>query len=205
VPIAGLALLPLLFGMPIVLGPMHIAFLEMIIDPVCTLVFEAEEEEDDVMQRLPRPPDQSLFSRALIGWSSAQGLVAFAMVSAVFVIGYHRGLADNELRALTFSTLVWIILGLIFANRSFSASLVAAIAKRNVALAFVLLAVNAMLALVLFWPSARELFRFGTLHLDDVVLFSGAGIIVLLSLQLLKLLRHERSRHDFRGRSDTVG
>ena len=54
VPIAGLALLPLLFGLPILFGPIHIAFLEMVIDPVCSLVFEAETEEDDVMRRPPR-------------------------------------------------------------------------------------------------------------------------------------------------------
>ena len=56
VPIAGLALLPLIFGLPILFGPMHIAFLEMVIDPVCSLVFEAETEEDDVMRRPPRSP-----------------------------------------------------------------------------------------------------------------------------------------------------
>ena len=63
VPIAGLALLPLLFGLPILFGPIHIAFLEMVIDPVCSLVFEAETEEDDVMRRPPRAPDEPLFSR----------------------------------------------------------------------------------------------------------------------------------------------
>ena len=77
VPIAGLALLPLLFGLPILFGPMHIAFLEMVIDPVCSLVFEAETEEDDVMRRPPRAPDEPLFSGALIGWSLLQGAFAF--------------------------------------------------------------------------------------------------------------------------------
>ena len=72
VPIAGLALLPLIFGLPILFGPMHIAFLEMVIDPVCSLVFEAETEEDDVMRRRPRSPDEPLFSRHLIGWSSCR-------------------------------------------------------------------------------------------------------------------------------------
>ena len=60
VPIAGLALLPLVLGLPILFGPMHIAFLEMVIDPVCSLVFEAETEEDDVMRRPPRAPDEPL-------------------------------------------------------------------------------------------------------------------------------------------------
>src|SRR6266571_9007764 len=69
VPIAGLALLPLVLGMPIIFGPMHIAFLEMIIDPVCSLVFEAEVEEDDLMRRKPRASDEPLFSGALIAWS----------------------------------------------------------------------------------------------------------------------------------------
>ncbi|TIW04811.1 MAG: hypothetical protein E5V70_12505, partial [Mesorhizobium sp.] len=76
VPIAGLALLPLLFGLPILFGPIHIAFLEMVIDPVCSLVFEAENEEDDIMKRPPRDPEAALFSRPLIAWSLVQGLLA---------------------------------------------------------------------------------------------------------------------------------
>ena len=63
VPIAGLALLPLFFGMPILFGPIHIALLEMVIDPVCALVFEAEGEEADVMARKPRDPAMPMFSR----------------------------------------------------------------------------------------------------------------------------------------------
>ena len=74
VPIAGLALLPLIFGLPIIFSPIHIAFLEMVIDPVCTLVFEAETEEDDIMRRPPRAPDEPLFSTRLILWSVLQGL-----------------------------------------------------------------------------------------------------------------------------------
>ncbi len=95
VPIAGLALLPLLFGLPIVLWPIHIAFLEMVIDPVCSLVFEAETEEDDVMRRPPRSPDQPLFSRSLIGWSVLQGAVAFALVAAIFIIAFSRGMPET--------------------------------------------------------------------------------------------------------------
>ncbi len=75
VPIAGLALLPLLFGLPILFGPMHIAFLEMVIDPVCSLVFEAETEEDDVMRRPPRAPDEPLFSGAVDRLESPAGSV----------------------------------------------------------------------------------------------------------------------------------
>ena len=91
VPIAGLALLPLVFGLPILFGPIHIAFLEMVIDPVCSLVFEAETEEDDVMRRPPRAPDEPLFSRALIAWSLLQGTLAFALVAAIYVMALRTG------------------------------------------------------------------------------------------------------------------
>ena len=86
VPIAGLALLPLLFGLPILFGPIHIAFLEMVIDPVCSLVFEAEAEEDDIMDRPPRAADTPLFSGALIAWSLLQGALAFALVAVIYVL-----------------------------------------------------------------------------------------------------------------------
>ena len=97
VPIAGLALLPLLFGLPILFGPMHIAFLEMVIDPVCSLVFEAETEEDDVMRRHPRAPDEPLFSGSLIGWSLLQGTFVFMLVA----VWPAAGFVDTEIRCLT--------------------------------------------------------------------------------------------------------
>jgi Ca2+-transporting ATPase len=186
VPIAGLALLPLLFGFPILFGPMHIAFLEMVIDPVCSLVFEAETEEDDVMRRPPRSPDEPLFSGALIGWSLLQGALAFVLVAAIFIVASRRGMPEAEVRALTFFSLVLSIVGLIFVNRSFSASLVTALRRPNPALAWVLVAVTTMLGLTLLWPFASGLFRFGPLHADDLSLTFGAGVLVLAALDLLK-------------------
>ena len=94
VPIAGLALLPLLFGLPILFGPIHIAFLEMVIDPVCSLVFEAETEEDDVMRRPPRAPDEPLFSRRADRLEPAAGALAFALVAAIL----RRGAAGRACR-----------------------------------------------------------------------------------------------------------
>ena len=194
VPIAGLALLPLLFGMPILFGPMHIAFLEMVIDPVCSLVFEAETEEDDVMRRPPRAPDQPLFSGPLIIWSLLQGAFAFALVAAIFIVAFRRGMPENEVRALAFFSLVVTIVSLIFVNRSFSASLVTALRRPNSALALVLLGVATMLSLTLLWPLATGLFRFGPLHLDDLLLTLGAGVLVLVLLELVKPLWRKRLR-----------
>ena len=163
VPIAGLALLPLVFGLPIIFGPIHIAFLEMVIDPVCSLVFEAETDEEDVMRRKPRAPDAPLFSWPLIGWSVLQGGLAFGLVGAIFVIALYRGMPEDEARALTFFSLVLSIVSLILVNRSFSTSLVAAFRRPNPALAWIFLAVTVILGLSLLWPAASALFRFGPL------------------------------------------
>ncbi len=188
VPIAGLALLPLIFGLPILLGPMHIAFLEMVIDPVCSLVFEAEVEEDDVMSKPPRDPAEPLFSAAMIFWSLFQGVLAFGLVAAIFVVALNRGMPVNEVRALTFFALVISMVALILVNRSASASLLKAIRRPNRPLLIVLPLVAVMLAATLLIPFVSDLFRFGPLHGDDLLITLGAGVVVLLVLEFIKPL-----------------
>ena len=171
---------------------MHIAFLEMVIDPVCSLVFEAETEEDDVMRRPPRAPDEPLFSGALIGWSLCR--VPSRSCSSPSSSSWHsrRGMPEAEVRALAFFSLVVTIVSLIFVNRSFSASLLTALRRPNRTLVLVLLAVVTMLGLTLLWPFARDLFRFGPLHVDDLAVTLGAGVSCACALELLKPLWRAR-------------
>ncbi|HET6371636.1 MAG TPA: HAD-IC family P-type ATPase, partial [Nitrospiria bacterium] len=120
VPIAGMSLIPVLFKWPLVLMPVHIAFLQFIIDPACSIAFEAEPEEDDVMARPPRDPKEPLFGRRLLGISLLQGISVLVITLAVFLIALSRGQGEVEARALTFTTLIVANLGLIFTNRSWS-------------------------------------------------------------------------------------
>ena len=193
VPIAGLALTPLAFGLPVILGPVHIAFLEMIIDPVCSLVFEAEEPERNVMRRPPRDPQEPLFSTSLIGWGLLQGLLAFAVVAFIFLAALDRGLPAEEVRALCFFALVSSIVALIFVNRSFSASLLQAIVRPSAALIVVMVAVPALLATTMLWPAARDLFRFGPLHADDVLVTLAAGLVLIALLEAVKFVAGRRA------------
>ena len=186
--IAGMALLPVLFGLPILFAPVHIAFLEMVIDPVCTLVFEAEADERDVMQRPPRAPGDPIFSKAMAGWSLLQGLSAFLATASMFVFALWRGLPENEARAFAFFSIVLVIVSLILVNRSFSASLIAAMTEANAFLAPTLGIVAAMLSLTLLVPGVRALFRFGPLHGDDLAMTLGSAVLVLLVLDLFKPL-----------------
>jgi len=191
VPIAGLALAPLLLGAPILFGPVHIAFLEMVIDPVCSLVFEAETEEEGLMRRPPRDPAEPLFSLPMIVWGMFQGAFALALVGAVYLVALGRGMPVAEVRALVFFSLVIAIVALILVNRSSGASLFAAVRRPNPALAFTLPAVAATLAATLLWPGLRELFRFGPLHADDLALSLGVGLLALAALEGLKALRRQ--------------
>ena len=195
VPIAGLALLPLLLGLPILFGPMHIAFLEMVMDPVCSLAFEAEPEEEDVMRRPPHAPNQPLFSSQLIGWSVLQGAIAFALVAGIFLLSSWKGMPETEVRALTFFALTMTMLALVFVNRSFSASLLSAFQRPNSALTWILAAVTIMLSLTLLWPFAKDLFRFGPLHFNDLAVVLGAGIALLVFLEFLKPHWYDRLRN----------
>nr|WP_249788042.1 cation-translocating P-type ATPase [Bradyrhizobium sp. IC4061] len=194
VPIAGLALLPLVFGLPLVLGPVHIAFLELIIDPVCSLVFEAEREERDVMKRPPRRADAELFSWPLIAWSVLQGTMAFALIAVIFVAALRSGLPPEEARTLAFIALVVCVLALVLVNRSFSASFLSAFFRPNAALLWIFLLIALVLATALFWPPASGLFRFGPLHVDDLMITLGAGLLVLTALELLKPIWARRLR-----------
>lgn len=188
VPIAGLALLPLLFGLPVLFGPLHIAFLEMVIDPVCTLVFEAEENESDIMRRPPRPPEAPLFSKPLLLWSFLQGVATLCLTGLAFIAAWMRDMPEDEIRALVFAMLVLSIVALILVNRAFSPSLRLALGRRNRALALVLVAVGLVLAGAMLVPALRNLFHFGPLHVPDFAAIFGATVVLWLGLERGKAL-----------------
>ncbi len=186
VPIAGLALMPLLFGMPILFGPIHIAFLEMVIDPVCSLVFEAETKEDGIMSRPPRPPAEPLFSGPTIIWSLVQGALVLAVTATIFVLAPGYGLSTDQVRGMTFAALILAIVALILVDRSRSSSILTAITRPNRALAIVLPMVGVLLAATLLWPYARDLFGFGALDPAHLAVPPLAGLTVLVVLEVIK-------------------
>lgn len=188
IPIAGLALLPLLTGMPLLLGPIHIAFLEMIIDPVCSLAFEAEEDERNVIARPPRRPDTSLFSRWLVGWSVIQGSLAFGVTGGLTFYFWSLGMGEEQLRSTAFLTLVLGITSLILINRRFSSSIMAALRRFNPALSVVLGLVAAILLATQFIPPIADLFNFARVAPEEIGIIALASIVMLFVLERLKPL-----------------
>jgi len=180
VPIAGMSLIPVLFRWPLVLLPVHIAFVELIIDPACSIVFEAEPEEADVMNRAPRNPNEPFLQRRLIGLSLLQGVGVLLVVLAVFSVALFRGQGELEARAFTFTTLIIANLGLIFTNRSWSRTIPSTLRSPNAALWWVSGGALLFLALVLYVPALRDLFRFAPLNPGDLLICAAAGTVSII-------------------------
>jgi len=176
VPIAGLSFLPVLLGWPLILGPVHIAFLELIIDPSCSIVFEAERDEPGIMRRRPRSSTESLFQRRFVEMSVLQGAGMLAILLAIFAMAYTRGQGEADARALTFTALVLMNLALIATSRSRSLSVWKSLRQPNPAMWWVTGSALLLLALVLYIPWLRSLFRFSMLHPGDIALCLGAGV-----------------------------
>jgi Ca2+-transporting ATPase len=189
IPIAGISVLPALFKLPLVLLPVHIAFLHLIIEPACSIVFEAEPMSDDAMRRKPRSPSQPLFSRHLIGPAVLQGLGVLVIILSVFLISLYRGQGELDARALTFTTLIFANLGLILVNRSWSRSIVEGLKTPNKALWWVLAGALAVLAAVLYLPYGRTIFRFSLLHPADLAICSAAAAASIVWFEVWKRLR----------------
>ena len=193
VPIAGLSLCAVLFRWPLILEPVHVAFLELIIDPACSVVFEAEQEEADVMQRPPRSATEHLFNRQMVMLSLLQGSGLLAILLAIFAVALRRGLGEADARTLTFTALVIGNVALIATNRSWSRNILAIVRTPNPAMWWVASGAFFFLALVLFVPFLRALFHFSTLHPGDMVLCVGAGLASIAWFETLKALQRRRS------------
>jgi Ca2+-transporting ATPase len=189
VPIAGLSILPVFFsGWPLLLLPTHIVFLELIIDPSCSLVFEAEEAELNVMKRPPRERDDRLFSLKTVGFPVLQGLSVLAACVGVFLFA-HESHTPEAARALTFVTLVSAFLVVLLANRSSILTIVEGLRVRNLALWCVLGGTVGILTLVLLVPPIQRLFHFAPVEGGALLLSIGAGLVCTLWFEALKLGR----------------
>jgi Ca2+-transporting ATPase len=189
VPIAGLSMLPVFFSdWPLLLFPVHIVFLELIIDPSCSLIFEAEEAEGNVMQRPPRSANERLFSLSTVGWAVLEGLSVLAACVGVYLFSRSSQQPDAA-RALAFLTLVVSFLVIILANRSWTRGIFSMFRVPNPALWWVVGGTTAFLALVLFVPAAQGLFHFAPLRARDMALSFAAGVVCVIWFELLKLTK----------------
>jgi Ca2+-transporting ATPase len=194
VPTAGLALLPLFFGWPLVFYPVHIVFLEFVIDPACSIAFEAEPGEPDAMRRPPRPATSRLFDGWMVATSVLQGVAVLTAVALLYALVLAAGTPEPQARAMAFVAVVLANLGLIFANRSRQATLPETLRRPNPALWWIVGGTLLGLALALYVGPLREIFRFAPLSWAQVLMSIAAAAVGLTWPELYKSFRRRRAR-----------
>ncbi|MBU0929147.1 MAG: cation-translocating P-type ATPase [Spirochaetes bacterium] len=186
-PIAGMSLIPVFLKWPLALLPVHILFLELIIDPACSVVFEMEEEEADIMSRKPRPAGEKLFGPRMVFIGLTQGLGILALVAGIYAWALSSGYGEGEARALAYVNLVFGNIGMIFSNRSWTESILKSLRRPNKALWIVSFAALGFLALALFVPALNAVFGFAPLHLWEIGLCAITAVITILINEFAKL------------------
>lgn len=193
VPIIGLALLPaFLSGIPVILYPVHIVFMELIIDPVCSVAFEAEGEEKGIMDRPPRSKDEVFFSGRRILYSIFQGLLLLGIVLGVYFFTIDKGFSDGTVRAISFTSLIIGNVFLIMTNLSQTHSFVHVIFSKNLAVKLILGGAICLLILVNVIPGMREIFSFEKVGHTSLLPALIAGFFMLFILEIVKLARNHQ-------------
>lgn len=189
IPVIGMSVLPVLLGWPVVLMPVHILFLELIIDPTCSVVFEAEPEEAELMQRRPRATEASIFERAILQSGAVQGTALFVTTLAIFWLARHKGIDTDSARALAFTCMVIGNIALIFVNRSSTRTLLGVLCLPNPALWWVSISALLVLWAALFIPALSKLFYFGKVDPIQLVGAALAALLCMLSVAGIKSYR----------------
>jgi Ca2+-transporting ATPase len=194
VPIAGLSLIPVFFSnLPLILWPVHIVFLELIIDPACSIIFEAEKEEKNVMSRPPKDIREPFFGAKKIWLSCSQGIGILVIVFAVYLIGLKINYSEKEIRALAFTTLIAANIAIILSNRSWTRNIFQILATRNKTVKWVIGGAAFFLVLVLNVPFLLNLFQFEKISFTEALICIVAGTSSILWFELYKIIKAGRS------------
>jgi len=193
IPIAGMTLLPILMNSPILLWPAHIAFLELIIDPSCSIVFESEKEEKNIMKRPPRNLKQPLFDKKVLTLGLFQGLSVLMVSLAVYLVALKSGLNENGVRALSFSTIVFGNIILIITNLSHNVNFLAILRNKNKALLWVLTGTITCLLVIIYNPFFRSIFHFSKIHWQDLFLAFLAACASLSWFEIYKTISSRKA------------
>ena len=193
VPIIGLALVPTLLHWPVLLLPVHIVLLELLIDPACSIVFEAEAEDSDTMARAPRPVSDSPFAAAPLLWSVLQGLGLAAVLLGGQAWLVHQGWHPDQGRTVVFGTLVLCVLLLILANRDLSRPALLGVTDPNPWLWRIAAAMVVLLAAVMGIAWLRNLMGLALPGAQGAVVAGCLLALCLVWLELVRLAgRHQR-------------
>jgi Ca2+-transporting ATPase len=190
VPIAGLSLIPVLFAdLPLILWPVHIVFLELIIDPACSMIFEAEKEEKNVMSRPPKDINEPFFGARKIFFSCMQGVGILVISLLVYFIGLKMGYSEKGVRTLTFVTLIVSNIAAILSNRSWTSGFFKILLTPNKAVKWIIGGAIVFLIMILNIPFLLELFQFEKIGYLEIIVCTLAGFSSIIWFEIYKRVK----------------
>lgn len=195
VPIAGLSLIPVFFAnLPLLLWPVHIVFLELIIDPACSIIFEAEKEEKNVMNRPPKDINEPFFGANKIWLSCSQGIGILIIVFAVYLFGLKMGYSEQEVRALAFTTLIAANIAVILSNRSWTRNIFQILTTSNRTVKWVVGGASIFIVLILNVPFLLTLFQFEKISFMEALICIALGFSSIVWFELYKVFTNRERR-----------
>jgi P-type Ca2+ transporter type 2C len=190
VPIAGLSLIPVFFAdLPLLLWPVHIVFLELIIDPACSIIFEAEMEEKNVMSRPPKKIDEPFFDGKKILLSCLQGCSILVIVLAIYFIFLNLGYSEKEVRAMSFLALIVANVAIILSNRSWTRNIFQILTTPNKTVKWIAGGAVLFLILILNIPFLMDLFQFEKIRFMNALICVVAGLLSITWFEVYKFVR----------------
>jgi Ca2+-transporting ATPase len=188
-------LVPLAFGWvyPVILAPVHIIFLELIMGPTCSIIYENEPMESNQMEKKPR-----LLSHTFFGWHELtgaliQGLVIMIGTLSMYQYSIMNTFSESETRSMVFLTLIAANILLTLVNRSISESIITSFKRKN-NLIYVIIPITVILTLLIFSVSyIRNLFGLEAISIENTAIAIGAGFISVIWFEVVKWFRRRKA------------
>ncbi|MDR2919587.1 MAG: cation transporting ATPase C-terminal domain-containing protein [Tannerella sp.] len=166
--------------------PIHVVFLELIIDPACSVIFEAEQAEKNVMSRPPRKIDEPFFGSKKIFISCFQGICILIATLGVYFVTLEIGYVIGEVRAMTFATLIFANIATILTNRSWESSIFTILCTPNKTVKWVVGGAALFILLVLTIPFLQRLFQFEPVSIWEIAITFAIGMSTMIWFEIYK-------------------
>jgi len=188
IPIILTVLLPLAFGWiyPNIFTPIHIIFLELIMGPTCSIIYENEPMEKNAMTQKPRLLTMNFFTWKELTTSIVQGLVITAGVLFIYQYAVHSDLSESTTRSMVFATLITSNIFLTLVNRSFYYSILTTLKYQNNLVALIIGITILLTALLIYITPLANFFSFNALNLSQLLASSCTGLISVIWMELVK-------------------
>ncbi len=195
IPIVLTVFVPLVLGwvFPNIFSPVHIIFLELIMGPTCSIIYENEPMEKNTMQQKPRALTSTFFSWKELTTSIIQGLLIAAGTLSVYQYAVYRGLNENHTRTMVFTTLIVANIFLTLVNRSFYYSVFTTLRYKNNMVLLMIGATALITALLLYLKPLAGFFQFEPLNIPELLLCAGAGLVTVIWFEVVKWIKRTRN------------